>query len=106
MLTMSFRPVAPQKPSCQGPSVNPTLADHADALLARLFRYGTISYHGTFVIISSIAAVQTFSVNPNYWRRLRNRSKTEPGMYAQARSLVLIRRNSWQLHHPSSIRTE
>ena len=30
----------------QEPFVNPTLANHALALLARLFRYGTISYHG------------------------------------------------------------
>ena len=29
----------------QEPFVNPTLANHALALLARLFRYGRISYH-------------------------------------------------------------
>ena len=44
------------QPSCsaaealerQEPFVNPALANHALALLARLFRYGTISYHGGF----------------------------------------------------------
>jgi hypothetical protein len=30
----------------QEPFVNPTLANHALALLARLFRYGTVSYPG------------------------------------------------------------
>jgi hypothetical protein len=40
----------------QGP-FNPTLTNHSRALLTRLFRYGTISYHGAFVSISSIAAV-------------------------------------------------
>jgi len=39
----------------QGPFVNPTLANHALALLARLFRYGTVSYHGGFVGLSSLA---------------------------------------------------
>lgn len=39
----------------QEPFVNPTLANHALALLARLFRYGTISYHDAFVSLSSLA---------------------------------------------------
>jgi hypothetical protein len=77
----------------QGPFVNPTLANHARTPLARLFRYGTISDHGAFVSISSIAAVQALPVDPKYWRRLRSRGKTEP-VYAQARSSGLIRRNS------------
>lgn len=33
----------------QEPFVNPTLANHALALLARLFRRGSIEYHGAFV---------------------------------------------------------
>ena len=55
----------------QEPFVNPTLANHALALLARLFRYGTIGYHGAFVSVSSVAAVQPLRVDPNYWQRLR-----------------------------------
>jgi PRTRC genetic system ThiF family protein len=43
----------------QEPFVNPTLAKHALALLARLFRHGTVSYRGAFV-------VSWFSVK---WRR-------------------------------------
>jgi PRTRC genetic system ThiF family protein len=55
----------------QEPFVNPTLANHALALLARLSRYGTIGYHGAFVSVSSVAAVQPLRVDPNYWQRLR-----------------------------------
>jgi excisionase family DNA binding protein len=68
----------------QEPFVNPTLANQALALLARLFRYGTISYHGAFVSLSSLSAVQaypgrsqilataqkgrsTHNINPNVW---------------------------------------
>jgi hypothetical protein len=42
----------------QGPFVNPTLSNHALALLARLFHYGTVSYHGGFVGLLSLATVQ------------------------------------------------
>lgn len=59
----------------QGPFINPTLANHALALLARLFRYGVISYHGGFVSLSSFPSVQALRVDPKYWRRLRDRSK-------------------------------
>jgi PRTRC genetic system ThiF family protein len=67
------------QPSCsaaealerQEPFVNPTLANHALALLARLFRYGTISYHGAFVNLSSVSGMQPMRVAPAYWQRLR-----------------------------------
>lgn len=59
----------------QEPFVNPTLANHALALLARLFRYGTISYHGAFMNLSSVAGVQVLPINPKYWQRLRKRDK-------------------------------
>ena len=58
----------------QEPFVNPTLAKQALALLARLFRYGTVSYHGAFVSMSSRPAVQALPIDPKYWRRLRKRS--------------------------------
>ena len=58
----------------QGPFVNPTLANHALALLARLFRYGTLSYHGGFVGLSSLATVQALRVDPRYWQRLRRKA--------------------------------
>jgi PRTRC genetic system ThiF family protein len=57
----------------QEPFVNPTLANHALALLAQLFRYGTISYHGAFVSLSSLAGVQALRVDRKHWHRLRKR---------------------------------
>jgi hypothetical protein len=70
----------------QGPFVNPTLANNALALLARLFRYGTISYHGAFVGLSSIAAVQVLPIDPKYWRRLRNRDSAKHVAFTPERS--------------------
>ena len=60
----------------QEPFVNSTLANHALALLARLFRYGTVSYHGAFVSLESICGVQPLRVNPRVWRRLRQKVRS------------------------------
>jgi len=70
----------------QEPFVNPTLANHALALLARLFRYGAISYHGAFVGLSSLTGVQALRLDPKYWRRLRNRCMAKQVVYAPGRS--------------------
>jgi PRTRC genetic system ThiF family protein len=72
---------ADDQPSCsavealdrQEPFVNPTLANHALVLLAKLFRYGTLSYHGAFVGLGSIDGVQPLRVDPKIWRRLRQK---------------------------------
>jgi PRTRC genetic system ThiF family protein len=72
------------QPSCsavgalerQEPFVNPTLANHALALLARLFRYGTISYHGAFIGLGSIGSAQPLRVDSKVWRRLRHKRKS------------------------------
>ena len=52
--------------------VNSVLAQHALALLARLFRYGEISYHGSFVDVASSRAVP-LAVDPLLWRQIRKR---------------------------------
>jgi len=57
----------------QEPFVNPTLANHALALLARLFRYGTVSYHGAFLNLSCIGGMQALRVDPKCWQRLRQK---------------------------------
>lgn len=62
------------QPSCsaaealerQEPFVNPSLANHALALLARLFRYGRIFYHGAFLNLSSVSEMQPLRVDPRY----------------------------------------
>jgi PRTRC genetic system ThiF family protein len=68
------------QPSCsaiealdrQEPFVNATIANHALALLARLFRHGSITHHGAFVNVAGSRA-QPIAVNPSTWRGLRRR---------------------------------
>ena len=52
--------------------VNAVLAHHALALLARLFRYGQVSYHGGFVDVATSRSVP-LAVEPSLWRRVRKR---------------------------------
>jgi hypothetical protein len=60
----------------QEPFVNATLANHALALLARLFRYGTVSYHGAFMSLSPVGGVQALRVDPKCWQRLNRKTKS------------------------------
>ena len=70
------------EPSCsavealerQSPFVNSTLAQHALALLARLFRYGEISYHGGFINLATGAA-SVLRIDPQCWKRTRRANK-------------------------------
>src|ERR1035441_1499667 len=58
----------------QAPFINSTLAQHALALLARVFRYGEINYHGGFInLASGIASV--LKIDPKYWKRTRRLNK-------------------------------
>jgi hypothetical protein len=66
---MACQAVAQRKPSTgRSRFVNPTLANHALARRARLFRYGTVSYHGAFVGLSFLAGVQALRIDPKYWQ--------------------------------------
>jgi len=64
------------EPSCsavealerQEPFINQTLAHHALALLPRLFRYGELTYHGTFINLATGRAA-SLPVQPACWRR-------------------------------------
>jgi len=70
------------EPSCsaieslesQEPFVNSTLAQHTLALLARLFRYGEISYHGGFVNLAT-GATSALRVDPKGWQRIQRVNK-------------------------------
>src|ERR1017187_3797453 len=70
------------EPSCsslealerQEPFVNSTLAQHALALLARLFRYGEVIYHGGFINLAS-GATSVLRIDPRCWKRTRRVSK-------------------------------
>jgi hypothetical protein len=56
----------------QEPFINQTVAYHALALLARLFRYGRISHHGGFINLST-GRVSPLPVNPTVWQRIAKR---------------------------------
>jgi len=64
------------EPSCsaaaaldaQEPFINSTLAQHALALLARLFRYGEVNYHGGFVNLAT-GLTSMLGIDPQYWKR-------------------------------------
>ena len=70
------------EPSCsaaaaldkQEPFVNSTLAHHALALLARLFRYGEINYHGGFVNLGS-GANSVLRIDAQCWKKIRSVTK-------------------------------
>jgi len=57
----------------QEPFVNQVLAQHALALLARLFRYGNVSYHGGFINLLDGCGGR-LPVDPKLWRRIRKRN--------------------------------
>jgi len=56
----------------QEPFVNSTLAQHALALLARLFRYGSITYHGGFLSLQNGCGGR-LPIDSDLWRRIRRR---------------------------------
>jgi PRTRC genetic system ThiF family protein len=58
----------------QEPFVNQTLAYQALAMLARLFRYGRISYHGGFVNLSS-GRTSSLPVDPAVWQRIMEQNR-------------------------------
>ena len=70
------------EPSCsavaslekQEPFIDSTLAQHALALLARLFRYGEINYHGGFINLATGAA-SVLKIDPQRWKRTRGFGK-------------------------------
>jgi hypothetical protein len=72
------------QPSCsaaaalegQEPFINSTLAQHALALLARLFRDGTLCYHGGFINLST-GVGSRLPIDASLWSRLRRRCKSE-----------------------------
>jgi PRTRC genetic system ThiF family protein len=60
----------------QEPFINSTVAQHSLALLARLFRYGEISYHGGFISLST-GVSSRLPIDASLWRRLQRRCKSE-----------------------------
>ena len=58
----------------QEPFINQTLAASALAMLARLFRYGKLCYHGGF-FNASTGQMSGLSVDPDLWTRIGRRYK-------------------------------
>ena len=56
----------------QEPFINQTVAYHALALLARLFRYGRLSHHGGFINLST-GRISPLPVSPAMWKRIAKR---------------------------------
>ena len=60
----------------QEPFVNQALAQHALALLGRLFRYGMTSYYGGFINLAT-GACTSLPVDPRLWGRASERRRRE-----------------------------
>lgn len=72
----------------QEPFVNQTLASHALALLARLFRHGELDVHGAFVSIAH-QRVQPLDIDQATWRKARKRRITDKRHNNRASSRAL-----------------
>lgn len=60
--------------SRQEPFINQTLASSALAMLARLFRHGTLSHHGGF-FNAATGQMTALPVDPDLWAKTRARSR-------------------------------
>ena len=94
------------EPSCsavealerQEPFVNSTLAQHALALLARLFRYGEISYHGGFINLAT-GATSVLRIDPAV---LETKPQSKQAQFAVTSKLV--KRPACLSAHPATLR--
>lgn len=57
----------------QEPFINQVLATSALAMLARLFRYGTLTHHGAFYNAST-GRTSVLGVDPNLWKKIQKRT--------------------------------
>jgi len=65
--------------------VNQTLAYQALAMLARLFRYGRLSYHGGFVNLRT-GRTTSLPVDPVVWERMKGTRLDCPGAKSRRRN--------------------
>jgi carbonic anhydrase len=59
----------------QEPFINQVLATSALAMLARLFRYGTLTHHGAFYNAST-GRMSVLGVDPDLWKKMPFRVST------------------------------
>jgi PRTRC genetic system ThiF family protein len=92
------------EPSCssvealerQEPFVNSTLAQHALALLARLFRYGTVCYHGGFVNLAT-GATSVLRIDPQGWRRIQRVNKHNALLFRRQQAVPMAQPTNEEL---------
>ncbi len=58
----------------QEPFINQVLATSALAMLARLFRYGTLTHHGAFYNAST-GRTSVLGVDPDLWKKIQKRTR-------------------------------
>jgi PRTRC genetic system ThiF family protein len=58
----------------QEPFINQVLATSALAMLARLFRYGTLTHHGAFYNAST-GRTSALGVDPDLWKKIQKRTR-------------------------------
>jgi len=58
----------------QEPFINQVLATSALAMLARLFRYGTLTHHGAFYNAST-GRMNALGVDPDLWKKIQRRTR-------------------------------
>ena len=58
----------------QEPFINQVLATSALAMLARLFRYGTLTHHGAFYNAST-GRTSVLGVDPDIWKKIQTRTR-------------------------------
>jgi hypothetical protein len=70
----------------QEPFVNQTLAYQALAMLARLFRYGRLTYHGGFVNLRT-GCTTSLPIDPAVWERIKGAQRDSPGAKTRRRNV-------------------
>ena len=96
----------------QEPFVNQTLAYQALAMLARLFRYGRLSYHGGFVNLRT-GRTTSLAVDPVLWQRMRTQlgrfritqTQEKEGGQAMSQSFRAVK-EIWNVHSSCFIEPE
>jgi hypothetical protein len=78
---------------------NSTLAQHALALVARLFRCGQISYHGDFINLAT-GVTTVLRIDPEYWKRIQWANKHNAPQLADRRRFSDTRANKGRVARP------
>lgn len=95
-----------EAPGRQEPFLSSTLAQHALGLLARLFRYSEVSYHGGYINLET-GVSPVLRIDPQHWKRAPRMNKHSTQLLLRqmdhARSLEFqsrhLDRGNRALHH-------